>query len=113
MQQFDKHIYRILLGSVAVLLAVGTLFYHHVEHFSWVDAYYFCVVSLATVGYGDLVPHTDIGKIFTTFYIIIGVGILTTFISYNFRRTAHRMTHRQEIHDEKVARKAKKKNEHK
>lgn len=88
---FDRHVYHILLGLVALTLGIGTVFYHFVEGFSWLDAYYFSVVTLATVGYGDLTPHTDIGKLFTTFYIFIGVGIITTFITYTVRRRASRL----------------------
>jgi voltage-gated potassium channel len=87
-EAFDRHIYRILLALAAITILVGMVVYHLVEKFSWLDAYYFSVVTLATVGYGDLVPHTTFGKIFTTFYIFIGVGIFTTFISYNLRRRA-------------------------
>jgi voltage-gated potassium channel Kch len=100
-QAFDRHIYRILLAAVLVLLAIGTVFYHLVEGFSWINAYYFSVVSLATVGYGDLTPHTNLGKIFTTFYILFGVGLLTAFISYNFRRSAERMQRRNEKKQQK------------
>lgn len=87
---FDRYVYRILLAAVAFLLVLGTIVYHYVEHFHWLDAYYFSTVTLATVGYGDYVPKTAFGKIFTTFYIFFGVGIITTFISYNLRRTAAR-----------------------
>ncbi len=72
------------------MLTLGTVVYHHVEKFPWVDAYYFSVVTLATVGYGDFTPHTTFGKIFTTFYIFVGVGIITTFITYTMRRRAAR-----------------------
>jgi voltage-gated potassium channel Kch len=92
---FDKHVYRILVAAAAITLATGTIVYHFVEHFRWVDAYYFSVVTLATVGYGDLVPHTTFGKLFTTFYIFIGVGIITTFITYTMRRRADRMNRKQ------------------
>lgn len=89
---FDKHVYRVLLAAAVVTLAIGTVVYHTVEHFSWLDSYYFSVITLATVGYGDLTPHTPFGKIFTTFYIFIGVGIITTFISYAIRRRASRIS---------------------
>jgi len=102
MQTFDKHIYRILLGLVVFMLSLGTVFYHLVEGFSWLDAYYFSVVTLATVGYGDFTPHTPLGKLFTTFFIFVGVGIITAFISYNLRRTAY---NRQQKHDKKLTEK--------
>ena len=59
----------------AVLL-VGTLAYHWLEGWSYLDALYFCVITLATVGYGDLTPTTPIAKVFTIFYVINGVVIL-------------------------------------
>lgn len=96
METFDKHIYRILLTVVAALIGGGMIFYHIVEKFSWLDAYYFCVVTLATVGYGDLTPHTHLGKLVTTFYILAGVGIVTTFVSYTMRRRSFRYNERQE-----------------
>lgn len=89
MNTFDRHAYRILLAFALATLATGTVVYHFVEKFSWLDSYYFSVVTLATVGYGDLTPHTNFGKIFTTFYIFIGVGIITTFITATMHRQAY------------------------
>jgi hypothetical protein len=58
------------------LLLLGTLVYHWLEGWSYLDALYFCVISLATVGYGDITPTTPWGKVFTIFYVINGIGIL-------------------------------------
>jgi hypothetical protein len=66
---------------VISLLIVGTVFYTLVEGWTVVDSVFFCAMSLATVGYGDLVPHTDIGKIFTTVYVLAGIGILVSFFT--------------------------------
>lgn len=60
----------------AGVLLVGTVFYHHAEGWRYIDSFYFSVTTLTTVGYGDLVPVTDAGKLFTAFYILTGVGIL-------------------------------------
>lgn len=72
--------YWILVALAIFTLGLGTVVYRFIEQLSWVDAYYFSVVTLITVGYGDITPQTDFGKIFTTFYIIIGVGIISLFI---------------------------------
>jgi hypothetical protein len=93
---FDRYVYRALAGAVVVLLGGGTILFHFIEKWSWINAWYFCVVTLATVGYGDLVPKTDVGKLVTTFYIIIGVGIITTFFTATARRRGAIMRQKQE-----------------
>ena len=60
--------------ALALILA-ATVFYWLVEGWSLLDAAYFSVVTIATVGYGDLTPKTAIGKIFTIGYIFAGIGI--------------------------------------
>ncbi len=88
---FDKYVFRYLAAAAAITLGVGTVVYHVVEKFSWLNAYYFSVITLTTVGYGDLSPHTVLGKLFTTFYILIGVGIITTFITMMIRRRGSKL----------------------
>jgi hypothetical protein len=68
------------LVFVAVILMTGTIFYNQVEGWRLFDAFYFSVTTLSTVGYGDLAPATDAGKLFTIFYIFTGVGILLGFV---------------------------------
>ena len=70
-----------LLYLVALILFTGTLFYHFVEGWRWLDSLYFSVITLTTVGYGDFAPQTDAGKLFTIVYIFIGLGILAGFIT--------------------------------
>jgi hypothetical protein len=72
---------RALATLTASLLAIGTLFYHAVEGWSLLNAFYFCVVSLATVGYGDLTPTTAVAKAFTVVYLLLGVGVLVGFLT--------------------------------
>ena len=91
-----KYAYRLLITAALSLLVGGSIFYHIVEKWNWLDSYYFCVVTLATVGYGDLVPKTDLGKLFTTFYILIGIGIIATFASAFIKRQGLRAKDRYE-----------------
>lgn len=75
----NRHqLHGVAIAALAVL-SFGAVFYHQVEKLNWVDAFYFCTITLATVGYGDIVPHTTAGKLFTIFYVIIGIGIIATF----------------------------------
>ena len=66
---------------VATLLLTGTVFYHLAEDWRLLDSLYFSVTSLLTVGFGDFVPSTDVSKVFTILYTLVGVGILVTFVS--------------------------------
>jgi voltage-gated potassium channel len=63
------------------LILIATIFYWIVEGWSLLDAAYFAVVTIATVGYGDLAPHTTLGKIFTIGYIVSGIGIFVAAVT--------------------------------
>lgn len=67
--------FRSALTLAGLILLSGTIFYRNVEGWSWIDALYFSVTTISTVGFGDLSPQTPLGKLFTVFYIFIGVGV--------------------------------------
>jgi voltage-gated potassium channel len=46
-----------------------------------VDAFYFSVTTLSTVGLGDLAPTTMLGKPFTVLYIFVGIGLIAGLIN--------------------------------
>lgn len=79
----DKE-YRQLLGITAIILAIGTISYHFIEVWTWIDALYFSIITLTTIGYGDFSPQTIAGKLFTIGYIIVGVGMILGFINAVF-----------------------------
>jgi voltage-gated potassium channel len=67
---------RIPLFWAGSTLVFGAFAFHWIERWNYLDALYFCVVSLATVGYGDLAPKTPFGRAFAIVYILNGVAIL-------------------------------------
>jgi len=67
---------QILAGVVIVVLGIGTVVYRSLEDWSWIDSLYFSIVTLTTVGYGDLAPSTDASKLFTVMYLAVGVSLL-------------------------------------
>lgn len=69
-----------ILSTLAAIILGGTVFFHYVEGWSWVDSYFFSVVTLSTVGYGSLVPATALGKIGTTVFIFLGLGVFAVAI---------------------------------
>lgn len=70
--------------------AVGIIFYHTAEGMSWVDAVYLTSMTLTTVGYGDFVPQTDVGKLFTSVYAFLGVVTFLGFAAALFERALGR-----------------------
>jgi voltage-gated potassium channel len=63
------------VGVFILLIVIGAQTYHMVEKWSYLDSFYFTVVTVTTIGYGDLAPHTPIGKLFTMFFPFIGIGL--------------------------------------
>ena len=66
--------FRSIAMMVVALLIAGTAFYSNVEGWDPLDALYFSVITLATVGYGDFAPRTATGKVFTMVYLMLGSG---------------------------------------
>lgn len=69
-----------LVLIVALVVTVGTVFFRHVEGWSWLDSYFFTVVTLSTVGYGNLIPMTTLGKIATTVQIFFFIAVVVVAI---------------------------------
>jgi hypothetical protein len=80
-----RRIYPILAGAVVFVLALGTVVYHYLEDWSWVDAFYFSAVAGSTVGFGDLSPTTNGSKIFTVVYIFSSITIIGTFLDQRLK----------------------------
>lgn len=68
-----------LLTMVATMI-LGTLGYMLIEQWSLGDSAYMMLITLATIGYGEVKPLSDAGRIFTSVLILIGVAGL----SYTF-----------------------------
>src|SRR6266576_2287625 len=66
---------RIILVPI-LLVAVGTAGYCAIdERFTPLDALYMTVITLATIGYGEVHPLTDAGRVFTILLILGGVFV--------------------------------------
>ena len=63
------------------LVLTGTIFYWRFEDWSIIQALYFCIVTLTTVGYGDITPTSDGTQIFTIVYILTGFGVLVALLT--------------------------------
>jgi voltage-gated potassium channel Kch len=72
---------RALPVVAAALVVTGTLFYWRFEDWTVVEAFYFCIVTLTTVGFGDLSPTTAGTQLFTVIYILTGFGVLVALLT--------------------------------
>ncbi len=70
---------RRILVSAGLLLGLtlaGVFGYRLIEGASWVDAFYMTVITLSTVGYGEVFPLSPMGRIFTAGLIVVGIGLV-------------------------------------
>jgi voltage-gated potassium channel len=87
--------FRGLLYLVLVVIGLGTLFYRGVEGWGWIDSLYFTVITLTTIGYGDLSPSTPGSKLFTVVLVLVGIGLVVSFIERVARYAAEDQTARR------------------
>jgi voltage-gated potassium channel len=73
--------FRGLAQLTIVLLLAGTLFYWRVEDWTPLESFYFSVITLTTVGYGDFSPATALGRAFTIAYVLLGLGIVIALVT--------------------------------
>lgn len=68
---------KIYVAVVTLLawIAAGTFVFYRLEDWTRIQAFYFAVVTITTVGYGDFTPTTDASRLFTAIYILVGVSI--------------------------------------
>jgi len=74
MEQIKSKLF-IALYLMFLLIGIGILGYHYLSGFNWVDAIYMTIITATTVGFGEVQPLDDIGKLFTVALIILSILI--------------------------------------
>ncbi|PIR47989.1 hypothetical protein COV06_01145 [Candidatus Uhrbacteria bacterium CG10_big_fil_rev_8_21_14_0_10_50_16] len=73
--QFVKRIFLIFV-VLAALLVGGTIIFQRLENWTWIQAFYFSVATVTTVGYGDLAPSSDTSRLVTSVYALLSIPLL-------------------------------------
>ncbi|HWY10483.1 MAG TPA: potassium channel protein [Bacteroidia bacterium] len=83
MRQFIKDYFRFVVpvAILFILIAIGTIGYIVIEGYSLLNAFYMTIITVATVGYGEVQPLSTAGKLFTVFLIITSFGTFAYAVS--------------------------------
>jgi potassium channel subfamily K len=87
-QSESNSIIRQAIFLLSLYLLLGVVIYSfNTDHFSGtethpvVDALYFCIVTMCTIGYGDITPLTPVTKVFACVFVLVGFGFIDILLS--------------------------------
>jgi hypothetical protein len=75
---FDSRTRPVLI-YVTFIVLIGAILFRWLEGWNWIDSFYFVIITLTTIGYGDFTPSTPLTKLITIFYGINGIVVLLAF----------------------------------
>ena len=61
---------------LAIVIAVGVAGYMLIDGWNFLDSFYMVIMTIATVGYGEVHPQGPLGRIFTSGLIVVGVATM-------------------------------------
>jgi len=69
-----------LLLATVFLFGGALVYYVFLENWTFLEAIYFTVITLTSIGFGDYLPSSTVSKVFTMFFIILGLGTASSTI---------------------------------
>ena len=99
---------RIAVASFTLLMVAGTAGYSIIEDWSLLDSLYMTVITLSTVGFGEVRMLSPLGKLFTSILILAGVGILF----YTLSKITEALVEKRLFHWRRVQMDIKRMNQH-
>jgi voltage-gated potassium channel len=82
-QRVNKYIRNILLAIILLCTTTvtGIIGFMTIDHYTFSEAFYMTIITLSTVGFGEVQPLSPSGQIFTSFLIIFNLGVFAYAIS--------------------------------
>lgn len=84
-----RHFLFVEIIAVIVVIALWTIAFHYIEWWKMFDSLYFIFITMATIGYGDFVPLTVMGKILAMIYAVMWVPLFvytsSMILDYRFK----------------------------
>ncbi|CAA7014438.1 unnamed protein product [Microthlaspi erraticum] len=84
----SKPIVKQAVALLIVYLTLGVLFFYLNRHsyvakhtHPVVDGLYFCIVTMCTIGYGDITPDSTVTKMFSVMFVLVGFGFIDILLS--------------------------------
>lgn len=75
---------RLAIAALAIIIPTGVMGFLIFEQLSLLNAVWLTVITLTTIGYGDIYARTEAGRVFTIFLILFGIGA----VAYGLQATA-------------------------
>lgn len=79
------------LGLLFVMYVTYSILFHYVaiyegveEGYSWITGFYWTLVTMSTLGFGDIVFHSDLGRLFSMIVLFSGVLFLLILLPFTF-----------------------------
>jgi voltage-gated potassium channel len=67
---------RVIFTCLTVLMVIGTLGFHVIEGWDWFDSFYEVLITVTTIGSSHGPPLSELGRGFSVFVIVVGVGLV-------------------------------------
>lgn len=67
---------RVAILILLSIVVIDTVVYRYLEGWTFVESFYTTITTLSTIGYGDFVPRTKAGQLFTAVMTVFGVGTM-------------------------------------
>ncbi len=74
--KYSSFVYKLrpVIGLLVSILIIGTLGFHFIERWNFLDSFYMTLITITTIGYGEVHPLSTLGRVFDICVILLGVG---------------------------------------